>query len=525
MEVSLVQVRLLENQKVLFRSPGTLEVQKGDICTVESREGELLAEVLTRPWRSEIERERGNAQPLFRVLRKAHPEEVDIWFREREFEREARAVLLEAVKRHELPMKFVQVEHRHSPAKTVFSFTSEGRVDFRDLVKDLAGALKVRVEMKQVGVRDEARHLGAVARCGQETCCSRFLTDFAPVSIKMAKNQDLSLIPSKISGQCGRLLCCLAYENDHYREARKQLPKNGDFVNTAAGPGRVMNVDYLRFRVRVRFVVGSDTTFEVAEVAKIPRNEYEAMVQTVLDAQPVRQQSAPRQSRYERALENASRRQREAAEATNADSEEAVELQDGGDYGGEETDADLDQGYAEVDSDADGGDEQADGESEDGAARREARREAGRSERPHRERDDRRRGFRERDRDRDRDRDRPRRSESEQANAEAAGGDNSAEQGGERDERRRRRRGGRNRGERGERSERPAQMGGGEGGERQPRPERQPRAETSERPDRAPREAGAEGEGSRNSRRRRGRRGGRPREGGGERGSGGGSEG
>jgi cell fate regulator YaaT (PSP1 superfamily) len=224
-----------------------LALAKGDPVIVETGRGLALGEVVVPSTRRLVSDNR-----LPRAIRKASPN--DMRQRERNLEKEAAAFTLcrEGIAELKLPMKLVGVDYLHGGNKAVFYFSSEGRVDFRDLVRELARRLHIRVEMRQIGVRDAARMLGGIGSCGQPLCCSRYLREFTPVSIRMAKNQDLVLNPEKVSGICGRLLCCLAYEDAHYREAAKNMPRVGRRVVTPDGEGRVRDRDVLRRIVRVQ---------------------------------------------------------------------------------------------------------------------------------------------------------------------------------------------------------------------------------------------------------------------------------
>ncbi|RIP28298.1 signal peptidase II, partial [Staphylococcus gallinarum] len=165
---------------------------------------------------------------------------------------EAMALCKETIQQHELEMRLVNCEYTLDKSKVIFNFTSDERVDFRKLVKVLAQKLKTRIELRQIGVRDEAKLLGGIGPCGRSLCCSTFLGDFEPVSIKMAKDQNLSLNPTKISGACGRLMCCLKYENDYYEEARAQLPDVGDAIETPEGNGKVIGLNILDISMQVK---------------------------------------------------------------------------------------------------------------------------------------------------------------------------------------------------------------------------------------------------------------------------------
>ena len=188
---------------------------------------------------------------LIPVFRLATPDDHLQVARFEEREHRTAALCLDLIRHHDLDMKLIRVQYLIGGQKAIFYFTAEGRVDFRGLVKDLAHELRIRVEMRQIGVRDETRMLGGVGHCGLELCCSTWLRDFVPVSIRMAKDQNLALNPQKVSGACGRLLCCLAYEHETYIELKRDLPKPGRRVNTGQGPGRIISQEVLQQRVAV----------------------------------------------------------------------------------------------------------------------------------------------------------------------------------------------------------------------------------------------------------------------------------
>lgn len=220
----------------------------GDMCLVESDIGLQIAKVLSKP---RVMKKKFADSSLPRVIRKASDSDIEHLDDLEQIEREAEEYCLDSVKSHKLEMKLTKVLFAFDRSKALFMFTADGRIDFRDLVRDLAHNLKTRIEMRQIGIRDEARILGGVGNCGCTLCCVRFLREFHPVSIKMAKDQGLSLIPSKISGLCGRLMCCLQYEHEHYSEAMKTLPKIGKRVITPDGEGRVRQLNVLTGKVLV----------------------------------------------------------------------------------------------------------------------------------------------------------------------------------------------------------------------------------------------------------------------------------
>jgi cell fate regulator YaaT (PSP1 superfamily) len=248
---------------VKFRPAGTIyefdagddHYQRGDRVVVESERGNMVATVAV------ASRRLPTPDRLRRILRKAA--DNDLRQEERQGERAAEALSYakERARARRLPIKVVRVEYPLGPGKVVIYFASEERIDFRDLVKDLAQRVHARIEMRQIGARDEAKMVGGIGSCGRELCCSTFLPAFVPISIKMAKDQGLVLNPSKVSGQCGRLKCCLVYEADLYQEMRKGMPKVGKRVATPDGNGRVLELDVLRQRVRVGFDEGGSHVF------------------------------------------------------------------------------------------------------------------------------------------------------------------------------------------------------------------------------------------------------------------------
>ncbi|MCK5797048.1 MAG: hypothetical protein KAI47_07695, partial [Deltaproteobacteria bacterium] len=225
---------------------------------VDAERGLTLATVLTRPERRVV------PSPLPRVVRKIDPDDPRIP-RATQHEQEAFKYCRQRIREHDLEMKLIRAEYLQSGNKILFYFAAEKRVDFRNLVRDLARRLHARIEMRQIGVRDESRLSGGIGPCGQPLCCASWIVDFQPVSIRMAKDQNLVLNPTKVSGMCGRLKCCLAYEEAIYKEARKALPKVGHRVVTPAGDGRVHEIDIPRKLVRVLMSDGSIDTFKADE--------------------------------------------------------------------------------------------------------------------------------------------------------------------------------------------------------------------------------------------------------------------
>jgi len=261
----VVGVRFKEAGKIYYFGFGDLELKQGDKVIVETVRGLEFGEVVVGP-KEVSEREVGDT--LKNVLRKATPEDLEQVRKNREEERKAFDICLQKIQEHNLPMKLVDVGYTFDVSKIIFYFTAEGRVDFRQLVKDLAAIFRTRIELRQIGVRDEAKMLGGIGPCGRVLCCASFLGDFDPVSIRMAKDQNLSLNPSKISGLCGRLMCCLKFENEVYECAKERFPPVGSRVITPEGEGTVMAIEVLRDKVEVAIDNGQQRIFCLSEVQK-----------------------------------------------------------------------------------------------------------------------------------------------------------------------------------------------------------------------------------------------------------------
>ena len=230
--VEVIGVRFRTAGKIYFFDPGRFQIKKGDHVIVETARGIEYGTVVSEP--KEIENEKV-IQPLKPVLRVATPKDIEQEAANKEKEKEAFQICLEKIKKHNLDMKLIDAEYTFDNNKVLFYFTADGRIDFRELVKDLASVFKTRIELRQIGVRDETKIVGGVGICGRALCCHTYLSEFIPVSIKMAKEQNLSLNPTKISGMCGRLMCCLKNEEEAYEELNRRLPNVGDFVTTDDG--------------------------------------------------------------------------------------------------------------------------------------------------------------------------------------------------------------------------------------------------------------------------------------------------
>lgn len=251
--VKVTGVRFKNAGKVYYFDPDDLEVKLNENVIVETARGLEFGTVTMEV--CEI-KEEDIVQPLKKIIRIATDEDIKRHTENEKKKAKALEICQEKVEKHGLEMKLIDVEYTFDNNKIIFYFTADGRVDFRELVKDLAGVFKMRIELRQIGVRDEAKMLGGIGSCGKSLCCSTWLSDFEPVSIKMAKVQNLSLNPTKISGICGRLMCCLKYENDIYMELRKGLPDNGEKVKTKDGTGKVVDTNILESKVRVRLYTG-----------------------------------------------------------------------------------------------------------------------------------------------------------------------------------------------------------------------------------------------------------------------------
>lgn len=244
----VIGVRFKKAGKIYYFNPDEFPIEKDQFVIVETSRGIEYGKVVTPI--KEVE-EDDVVLPLKKMLRIAEEKDKLQVEENKEASRTAFNTCIEKISVHQLEMKLVDVEYTFDRNKVIFYFTAEGRVDFRELVKDLAAIFRTRIELRQIGVRDEAKMLGGIGPCGRVLCCSSFLGDFEPVSIKMAKDQNLSLNPAKISGLCGRLMCCLKYENDQYESAIKELPDLGETAQTSMGKGRVVGLNLLERLVQV----------------------------------------------------------------------------------------------------------------------------------------------------------------------------------------------------------------------------------------------------------------------------------
>ena len=267
--VKVVGVRYRQAGRIYYFSPGETEFLYNDKVLVESQQAKYIATVAIPNKEMNAEDLPDDIKP---IIHKATEAELQQDEKNKQDAKEALRIGKKKIREHKLEMKLVDVEYAFDRSKMIFQFTADGRIDFRELVKDLAAIFRTRIELRQIGVRDEAKILGGIGPCGRQLCCSTFLGDFVPVSIKMAKDQGLSLNPTKISGLCGRLMCCLNYENDEYEAAKKELPDFGTEIVTPDGKGRVVGLNLLSRVIKVR-LFGKETPVEydyeeIKEVAK-----------------------------------------------------------------------------------------------------------------------------------------------------------------------------------------------------------------------------------------------------------------
>lgn len=245
----IVQIRLREAGRIQrFKVAEEIKLRIGDCCIIETNRGQEYGEVLSDP---EAILDAEPKEEIKKVMRKATLQDKERIKKNKQEAKKAYSTCLEKIEVHKLPMKLVYVEYSFDKNKLIFYFTADGRIDFRELVKDLASIFKARIELRQIGVRDEAKILGGIGCCGRSLCCAKFLKDFEPVNIKMAKIQQLPLNPDKISGVCGRLLCCLKYEYPVYRKYAKEVPIEGTRVKTSHGDGWVKSINILKQEILV----------------------------------------------------------------------------------------------------------------------------------------------------------------------------------------------------------------------------------------------------------------------------------
>ena len=263
---NIVGVRFKAVGKIYYFDPLDFDIKEGDSVIVETARGiEMGTVVFEKREASDDE----VVKPLKTVMRIADEKDHKIKELNKKKEKEAFKICLEKIKEHGLEMKLVDVEYTFDASKVLFYFTADGRIDFRELVKDLATIFKTRIELRQIGVRDETKIVGSVGMCGRGICCSQFLGEFEPVSINMAKKQNLSLNPTKISGVCGRLMCCLKYEQDCYDELLKITPRKGAVVETQYGVGTVEYVNILKGMLKVKIENERESAYQVCHISEV----------------------------------------------------------------------------------------------------------------------------------------------------------------------------------------------------------------------------------------------------------------
>ncbi|HIT88126.1 MAG TPA: stage 0 sporulation family protein [Candidatus Coprocola pullicola] len=245
--IEIVGIRFKKAGKMYYFDPDGIKLERGSFAIVETARGIECGLVIKE---NTFVSEQNIVQPLKKVQRQATKEDLALEEKNKIREKEAFAICLEKIAQHQLDMKLIDAEITFDQIKLIFYFTSDGRVDFRELVKELASIFRMRIELRQIGVRDEAKMRNGIGICGRSLCCATFLGDFQPVSIKMAKEQSLSLNPTKISGICGRLMCCLKYEEDVYEELNQKLPNVGDIIDTVDGSGEILSTNVLMQTVK-----------------------------------------------------------------------------------------------------------------------------------------------------------------------------------------------------------------------------------------------------------------------------------
>ncbi len=298
--VEIIGVKFNNAGKAYYFDPKGIQAKVGDHVLAETTHGLEMGKVVIANRMVEDVEIVAPLKPIQRIATDADFRQVE---ENKEKEKEAFTLAVEKIAEHKLDMKLVDAEYTFDRSKILFYFTADGRVDFRELVKSLAGIFRTRIELRQIGVRDEARQLGSYGICGRYLCCSGFLNDFHPVSIKMAKEQGLSLNPTKISGVCGRLMCCLQYEQNAYEDMLKRLPKKGEKVATPDGDGIVADVATLKGNVRVRFQDGDEAvrfeTYPVAKLRSLGGKKWDS-----IPADSVEEEEMPEAVAYEESLQD-----------------------------------------------------------------------------------------------------------------------------------------------------------------------------------------------------------------------------
>jgi len=298
---NVVGIKFKDAGKMYYFSSGNIKVKAGDHVIVETARGIEFGKVTLE---ETTVSDASLVAPLKNIIRIATPADVKKHESNLAKKGEALRICQEKINKHGLEMKLIDVEYTFDNSKVVFYFTADGRVDFRELVKDLAAVFRMRIELRQIGVRDEAKMIGGVGNCGRGLCCNSWLTDFEPVSIKMAKVQNLSLNPSKISGICGRLMCCLKYENDIYTQMKKGMPNTGERIRTPDGIGIVTEVNILENTIKTRLIL-EDTSDKTGEEEKLSTEFYTYSKEEIKrlgkkNATRKKKEEAPAEDEYEK---------------------------------------------------------------------------------------------------------------------------------------------------------------------------------------------------------------------------------
>jgi len=268
-KIRIVGVLVRHRARIYSADTSGVRVRKGTKVIIETDEGRtFIGEVITGPRKLNPE-----IKTAAKVIRRANPEDIERMKNDIRLERNVKSYSLERIRYHKLPMNLVDVEKPFDENKVIIYFTADGRVDFRALLKDLVGKFRMRIELRQIGVRQEASMIGGLGPCGRPVCCATFLKDFSPVTIKMAKIQDIPLNPNKISGTCGRLMCCLAFEHEFYEESKEDLPDIGKRVKTIYGEGKVIRYNILRDTLTVMFDSGTSMEIKIEDVKEVKEDE------------------------------------------------------------------------------------------------------------------------------------------------------------------------------------------------------------------------------------------------------------
>ncbi len=268
--VEIIGVQFKRSKKIYYFDPGDINIKKDTKVIVETIRGTEMGYVVMA--NKNIKKDEV-VMPLKKILRLATSKDIEQTKINEQKEKEAFSICIDKIEEHKLDMKLIDTEYTFDCNKILFYFTADGRVDFRNLVKDLAAIFKTRIELRQIGVRDEAKMLGGLGICGRPLCCSSFIGDFEPVSIKMAKEQGLSLNPNKISGTCGRLMCCLKYEQEGYEEIIRRMPKENTIVQTPSGQGIITNINLLKETVIVKLDKEDEKVLQEYKISEIEITE------------------------------------------------------------------------------------------------------------------------------------------------------------------------------------------------------------------------------------------------------------